>query len=118
MATSTKVYAVDAEGKSFGRLASEVAALLRGKSLVNFAPHENSGTVVNVKNLLKLKFTGNKLTQKKYYRHSGHPGGITERGLDTVWEKQPEKTFTRAVERMLPDNKLRKGMLKRLKITL
>jgi large subunit ribosomal protein L13 len=107
-------YTIDATGKSVGRLATNIANLLRGKNKPEFTPHLDQGAVVEVNNITKLKFTGKKFEQKKYYHYSGYPGGMKEEVLENVFEKDPDKVLRKAVRNMLPDNKLRKNMIKRL----
>ncbi len=105
---------IDAENKTVGRLASQIAVILRGKNKPEFEPHIDIGDIVEVININKLKFTGKKLEQKKYFRYSGYPGGIKETEMSVLYKKNPALIFKRAVKQMLPDNKLREGMLKRL----
>ena len=96
-----KWYVVDAEGKTLGRLASEVAKVLRGKNKPIFTPHIDTGDYVIVVNAEKIKVTGKKLDQKVYYRHSGYVGGIKETTLNEMHNKQPEPDIDYAVKRML-----------------
>lgn len=109
-----KVHTINATGKPLGRLASEVAALLRGKHRVDFARHTDSGDVVRVFHLDSVKLTGNKLEQKVYYRYSGYPGGIKEARLKDVMAKDSGEALKSAVYGMLPKNKLRPLAMKRL----
>ncbi len=111
-----ETHTIDATGKVLGRLASQVALLLRGKDKVDFAAYKDIGDIVIVKNVDKLKFTGKKLAQKKYYSHSGYLGGLKEITLEKLLAKSPESVFKKAVMGMLPKNKLRAEMIKRLKI--
>ena len=111
-----QTHIIDAKGKSLGRLASQIALLLRGKHKPNFAPHKDIGDFVVVKNFSKVKFTGKKLEQKIYYRHSGYLGGLKEIKLKDLLKKNPEKVLKKAVLGMLPKNKLARRMIKRLKI--
>ena len=111
-----KWYVIDAEGKTFGRLASQVAAILKGKHKPIYAPHMDCGDFVIVTNVDKLVFTGNKLDQKKYYRHTGHPGGLKEVGYRDLMANKPEFAFTKAVKGMRPKNSLGRSMLKKLKV--
>ena len=111
-----KWYVVDAEGKTFGRLASTVASILRGKNKPIFTPHVDTGDYVIVVNVDKLVLTGNKLDQKKYYRHSGYPGGLKEVSYRELMEKKPRFAFEKAVKGMLPKNALGKKMFKKLKV--
>ncbi len=107
---------VDATGKALGRLASEVAQLLRGKHKPSFVPHIDGGDFVVVKNISQLKFTGNKLDQKEYHRYTGYPGGIRTEKLKDLAVEDPEKLLKSCVRRMLPETKLRDRMLKRLTV--
>jgi large subunit ribosomal protein L13 len=111
-----KTHTIDAAGKVLGRLASEIAVLLRGKHKPTFVPYKDEGDFVVVKNIKNIKITGKKLEQKKYYRHSGYPGGLKEISLKKLFEKKPAEVLKKAVRGMLPRNKLRKEMIKRLKI--
>ena len=101
-----KGYVVYAEGKTFGRLASRVAHILRGKHKPEFTPHADMGDYVIVVNADKLVFTGNKLDQKVYYRHTGYPGGLKETTYRTLMETRPEFALEHAVKGMLPKNSL------------
>lgn len=107
---------IDASGKILGRLASQVAVLLRGKHKSDFAPYKDIGDIVIVKNVEKLRFTGKKLEQKKYYHHSGYLGSLKEISLGKLFAKNPAEVFKKAVFGMLPGNKLRAKMIKRLKV--
>lgn len=107
---------IDATEQSLGRLATRIATLLRGKHKTDFMPHIDIGDFVVVDNIAKLKFTGNKFTQKKYFSHSGYPGGLKTVKLDELFAKRPEEVLRRAVRGMLPNNKLRNNMLKRLSV--
>ncbi len=100
-------YAVDAEGLILGRLATQVATILRGKHEPTFAPHVATKNHVIITNAHKIKVTGNKLEAKLYYRHSGQPGALKERTLAEQLVKQPTRPVEDAIRRMLPDNKLR-----------
>ncbi|MBI3684800.1 50S ribosomal protein L13 [Candidatus Azambacteria bacterium] len=108
------VYKIDANGKALGRLASEVAMLLRGKASADFQRHIDSKDIVHVFNVGEMKLTGDKLAQKKYYHYSGYPGGLKETKLEDVMEKDPGDALYRAVYGMLPKNKLRPLAMKRL----
>ena len=108
---------IDAQGKILGRLSTEIALILRGKNKATFLPHIDAGDFVNVTNASKMKFSGKKLDQKVYKRHSGYIGGLKEVKMKDVFEKDAASVLKRSVSRMLPKNKLRKEMLKRLKIT-
>ena len=111
-----ETHTIDATGKVLGRLASEIATLLRGKHKPNFLPYKNMGDFVIVRNVEKLKITGKKMEQKKYFTHSGYPGGWKEIPLKILLEKDPAKVLKKAVFGMLPKNRLREKMIKRLKI--
>lgn len=109
-------YEIDAEGKILGKLAAEIAVKLMGKHKVSYTPHVDGGDFVVVTNAEKIAVTGNKLLAKKYYRHSGYPGGLKTRSLEEMLAKQPTEVIRKAVERMLPKNKLGSKMIGRLKI--
>ena len=98
-----------------GRLASQIALLLRGKDRPDFAPHKDEGGFVAVKNVGKMKISGKKMDQKKYYSHSGYLGGLKEMPMKKLFERSPGEVLKRAVFGMLPKNKLRAIMIKRLK---
>jgi large subunit ribosomal protein L13 len=108
-------YVVDAEGQTLGRLASRVATILRGKHKPQYSPAVDIGDYVIVVNAEKVRVTGRKLQQKKYYRHSGYPGGLTEITLADQLERHPTRVITAAVRGMLPRNRLGRKMLKKLK---
>lgn len=108
-----KTHTIDASEKSLGRLASEVAALLRGKGSPDFERHKDGNDAVHVFNLDAVKLTGNKIDQKTYYRHSGYPGGLKETKLKKIMEKDPGDALKRAVYGMLPKNKLRVRAMRR-----
>jgi large subunit ribosomal protein L13 len=110
-----KNHTIDATDKVLGRLATEIAILLRGKQKPGFAPYKDIGDFVTVKNIEKIRITGNKMEQKKYYRHSGYPGGLKEIPLRKFFEKDSAEVLKKAVWGMLPKNKLRKEQIKRLK---
>ena len=107
---------VDANGQVFGRLASQVATLLKGKHKPDYTPHVVTGDHVIVVNVDKLVFTGKKLDQKFYRRHTGHVGGLKEVSYGKMMETKPEFLFMNAVRRMLPKNKLGSQMLKNLRV--
>ena len=107
---------VDANNQNLGRLASKIANRLRGKHKPEFTPNADLGDHVIVINARKINITGKKLTQKKYYSHSGYPGGIKEKSLEEVLDYSPEKVIIKAVKGMLPKNKLGRQMLKKLKV--
>ncbi len=109
-------WVVDAEGVVLGRLASEVAKRLRGKHKPQFAPHLDTGDHVVVINASKVLLTGNKLTQKQHYRHSGYPGGLRAVPYAKLMSTKPELAIEKAVKGMLPSNRLGRAMLKKLKV--
>ena len=107
---------VDCEGLTFGRAASQVAAILMGKNKPEFTPNVDTGDYVIAVNVQKLVFTGKKLDQKTYYHHSGYPGGLKETSYRHMMERKPEFLFKEAVRRMLPKNKLGDKMLTKLHV--
>ncbi|MEX1052090.1 MAG: 50S ribosomal protein L13 [Patescibacteria group bacterium] len=109
-------HTIDASGKVLGRLATEIAVMLRGKNKVGFTFHQDHGDKVVVTNAEKIVVTGRKAEQKNYYRHSGHPGGLKTVGYKTMREKHPERIIMLAVKTMLPANRLRNNWLKRLEV--
>jgi large subunit ribosomal protein L13 len=109
---------LDVAGKSLGRVATEVARYLQGKHQVTWSPNTDCGIRVTVTNLAKAKFTGAKETGKLYYRHTNYPGNMKIVTLKAKWSKSPKDVFENVISRMLPKNKLRKEMLKRLTIEL
>jgi large subunit ribosomal protein L13 len=109
-------YIIDATGISLGRLSSTVAMHLMGKNKARFAPHMDCGDNVVVINAAHIRITGNKLTDKKYFHHSGYPGGIYEETLGDIMTKSPAKAIERAIKGMLPKNKLTDDRMKRLKV--
>lgn len=109
-------YVVDAEGQTLGRLASQVAAVLRGKHKPGFTPSVDCGDYVVIVNAEKIRVTGNKLDDKMYYRHSGYPGGLTEINLRDQLERYPTRPVELAIKGMLPKNKLGRKMFKKLKV--
>jgi len=109
-------YVVDAEGQILGRLATRIADTLRGKRKPQFTPHIDTGDFVVVVNAEKIAVTGNKLEQKRYYRHSGYPGGIRSRTLAEQLERRPTEVIRKAVKGMLPKNKLASAQLTKLKV--
>lgn len=111
-----KWYVVDATDLTLGRLASEVAAVLRGKNKPIFTPHIDTGDNVIVVNAEKIKVTGKKLDQKLYRRHSAYTGGFKETTLKEMMAKKPEEVIRHAVKGMLPKNALGKNMLKKLHV--
>lgn len=111
-----KWYVVDAEGKTLGRLASEVAKVLRGKNKPIYTPHVDTGDYVIVINAEKVAVTGKKLDQKVYTHHSGYIGGLKETTLKEMLAKKPENVITHAVKGMLPKNALGRSMIKKLRV--
>lgn len=111
-----KWYVVDAEGKTLGRLASEVANVLRGKNKPTYTPHIDTGDYVIVVNAEKIQVTGKKLDQKIYYHHSEYVGGMKEATLREMMQKKPEFVITHAVKGMLPRGPLGRQMLKKLHV--
>lgn len=111
-----QTHTIDAADKVLGRLAVEIAGLLRGKHKPDFVPNKDMGDFVIVKNINMIKVTGKKMEQKKYYRHSGYLGSLKEITLKKLFAKSPVDVLTRAVSGMLPNNKLRPEQIKKLKI--
>jgi large subunit ribosomal protein L13 len=109
-------YLVDAEGKTLGRLATQIADTLRGKRKPQYTPHVDTGDFVIVVNAEKIQVTGNKLDQKRYYRHSGYPGGLRSRTLREQLDRRPTEVLRVAVKGMLPKNRLARQQLTKLKI--
>ena len=109
-------YIIDADGQILGRLASEVAQIIRGKKKPFFTPHMDMGDFVVVINAEKVKVTGNKERDKTYFRHSGYPGGVTQINLRKVRQSFPERIITNAVKGMLPHNRLGTKLLTHLKV--
>lgn len=109
-------YVVDAEGQTLGRLATRIAVVLRGKHKPQFSPAADVGDYVVVVNAEKIHVTGRKMQQKKYYRHSGYPGGLTEITLADQLARHPTRVIQAAVRGMLPRNRLGRKMLKKLKV--
>ncbi|AOZ50178.1 50S ribosomal protein L13 [Chromobacterium vaccinii] len=109
-------YVVDAADKVLGRLAAEIARRLRGKHKPEFTPHVDTGDFIVVVNVDKLRVTGTKAQDKKYYRHSGYPGGIYERTFTELQNQFPERVLEKAVKGMLPKGPLGYAMIKKLKV--
>ena len=109
-------HVVDAEGKTLGRLATQIADVLRGKRKPTYTPHVDVGDFVIVVNAEKVAVTGDKREKKLYWRHSGYPGGIRSRTLGDLLEKRPEEVIRRAVKGMLPRNRLARQQLGKLKV--
>ncbi len=128
MTTAMKTYAVksneiqrewrvvDADGATLGRLATEIASLLRGKHRASFSPHLDMGDPVVVVNAAKIKVTGKKLQDKMYVRHSGYPGGFRAENLEKLLARRPEEVIRRAVRGMLPQNRLGEQMIRKLHV--
>src|SRR3954453_4408950 len=106
----------DAEGQTLGRLATQIADALRGKNKPEYTPHCDTGDFVTVANAEKISVTGNKLQQKRYYRHSGYPGGLRSRTLEEMLARRPEEVIRKAVKGMLPRNRLGRAQLTKLKV--
>ena len=111
-----KWYVVDAEGKTLGRLATQIADTLRGKRKPEYTPHVDTGDFVVVVNAEKIGVTGKKREDKIYYRHSGYPGGLRERTLGEELERRPTEVLRKAVKGMLPRNRLARQQINKLKI--
>jgi large subunit ribosomal protein L13 len=107
---------VDAAGKTLGRLATQIADLLRGKGKPTYTPHVDVGDFVVIVNAEKIRVTGNKLAAKRYYRHSGYPGGLRSRTLAEMLERRPEEVIRKAVRGMLPRSRLGRKQLTKLKV--
>jgi len=108
---------LDSKDYTLGRLATRVAVLLMGKDSPSFRPNIEGSTIVTIKNIQRVKFTGKKMSSKIYYHHSGHPGGLKKMPLEKLFKKNPEEVLRRAVYGMLPKNKLRDKRIKRLVFT-
>jgi len=109
-------YVIDAEGQTLGRLATEVARRLRGKHKTEYTPHVDTGDYIVVVNAEKVKVTGRKASDKMYYRHTGHPGGLKEATFTQMIERSPAKVIELAVKGMLPRNPLGRAMYRKLKV--
>jgi large subunit ribosomal protein L13 len=109
-------WVVDAEGLPLGRLATEVASLIRGKHKPTFAPHIDGGDFVVVVNAEKVEVTSSKSKEKIYYRHSGYPGGLKEESYEKLMKRHPERIIEKAVKGMLPKNRLGRAMYRKLKV--
>ena len=109
-------YVIDAEGKTLGRLATEVARRLRGKHKAEYTPHVDTGDYIIVVNAEKVTVSGNKTTDKMYYRHTGYPGGIREINFEKLQAQKPEMIIEKAVKGMLPRNPLGRAMFRKLKV--
>ncbi|MCA1958293.1 MAG: 50S ribosomal protein L13 [Nitrospira sp.] len=109
-------YLVNAEGKTLGRLAARVAALLRGKHRSTFTPHVDMGDHVIIVNAEKIQLTGNKMKTKLYRRHTGYPGGLKTASAEHLFRKDPSQLLVQAIEGMLPKNPLGNGMARKLRV--
>ena len=109
-------FVVDAEGKTLGRLATQIADTLRGKGKAEYTPHVDTGDFVVVVNAEKIAVTGKKLDDKIYYRHSGYPGGLRQRTLREQLDRRPTEVLRKAVKGMLPRNRLARAQIRKLKI--
>ena len=109
-------YEIDATNAVVGRLATVISKIIRGKNKATYTPHMNSGDFVVVKNIEQIRFTGKKFQNKKYYKHTGHPGGIKETTPEKLKEKKPGEILKLAVKRMLPSGVLGREQLSKLKI--
>ena len=109
-------FVVDAQGETLGRLATRIAGVLRGKHKPTFAPHVDGGDYVVVINAAGVEVTGDKRLQKRYWRHSGYPGGIRSRSLQEMLDDRPEEVVRLAVRGMLPRNRLGRQQLRKLKV--
>lgn len=109
-------WVVDATDQTLGRLATRIATLLEGKHKPIYSPHLDTGDHVVVLNAARIKVTGDKLIQKRYYRHSNYPGGLKEESLGRLLERKPELVIERAVKGMLPRNRLGRAMFKKMKV--
>ena len=113
---NSKWYEIDAKNAIVGRLASLISIILRGKNKTSYTPHMDDGDFVVVKNIELIKFTGKKFKNKRYFRHTGHPGGIKESSPESLHEKKPGEVLKLAVKRMLPGGVLGRNQLTKLKI--
>ncbi len=109
-------FEIDADNAVVGRLATIISKIIRGKNKTTFTPHMDDGDFVVVKNIEKIRFTGKKFQNKKYFRHTGHPGGIKETTPEKLHEKKPDEVLRLAVKRMLPGGVLGRNQLTKLKI--
>jgi large subunit ribosomal protein L13 len=111
-----KTHTIDATDESLGRLAVKISIILRGKDKPDFMPNKDNGDFVHVKNIKKVRITGNKLKQKIYYHHTGYVGNLKETSMGVVFDKDPGEVLKRTIFGMLPKNKLRAQQIKRLKV--
>lgn len=110
-----EINSIDASGQALGRLASRIALILQGKNKPDYLPYKDSNIEVVIKNIAKMKITGRKLGNKKYFHYSGYPGGLKTTKLEELFKKDPAKVLWKAVYNMLPKNKLRNKRMRRLK---
>jgi large subunit ribosomal protein L13 len=115
-AVERRWYVVDADGQTLGRLATQIADALRGKRKPEYTPHVDTGDFVVVVNAEKIAVTGNKLDDKRYYRHSGYPGGLRSRTLREQLERRPTEVIRKAVKGMLPRTRLGRAQLRKLRV--
>ena len=113
---NSKWYEIDAKNAIVGRLATIITKILRGKNTAKYTPHMDHGDFIVIKNIEHIKFTGNKFRDKRYYKHTGYPGGIKETSPEKIHEKKPDAILKLAVKRMLPSGPLAKKQLSKLKI--
>jgi large subunit ribosomal protein L13 len=111
-----KLIKIDATDQSIGRMASSIAMILRGKTKPEYQPHLDLGDIVEVSNIEKVKFTGRKFEQKNYFSFSGYIGGLKTKKMSEVFSNNPAEVLHRAVKQMLPPNRLRNDMMKRLSV--
>ncbi len=109
-------YLVDAQNKTLGRLSTEIASRLRGKHKPIYTPHVDTGDYIVVINASKIRVTGNKMTDKIYYKHTGYIGNLKSENLETMLEKYPERVLMKSVRGMLPKSKLGNAMIKKLRV--
>jgi large subunit ribosomal protein L13 len=115
-AVERRWYVVDADGQTLGRLATQIADALRGKHKPEYTPHVDTGDFVVVVNAEKIAVTGNKLDDKRYYRHSGYPGGLRSRTLREQLERRPTEVIRKAVKGMVPRTRLGRAQLRKLRV--
>ena len=113
---NSKWYEIDAKNAVVGRLAAIITKIIRGKNSAKYTPHMDHGDFIVIKNIEHIKFTGNKFRDKRYYKHTGYPGGIKETSPEKIHEKKPDAILKLAVKRMLPSGPLAKKQLSKLKI--
>jgi len=111
-----KIHKIDASGQIAGRLSSQIALLLQGKNKASYQPHTDCGDLVEVSNVAEMKFSGKKLETNVYHRNTGYPGGIRTKKLGDMMATEPQEVLRKMVYNMLPKNKIRENMIKRLKV--